>query len=91
MLTDNIGQGISSRKSYVSPWGGDPTRECLWIISPTEKNAIIQLQINQSHLNVTCTENAVIIFILLFLEAVSIITSKFPLKNIIGVCVRRHA
>lgn len=62
MLTNSIGQGISSRQSYISPWGGPPTHECLWIISPKERNPIIQLQINSSNLNVTCGENAVYVY-----------------------------
>ncbi|KAJ8956844.1 hypothetical protein NQ318_014258 [Aromia moschata] len=61
LLTDSRGQGISSMQSYAPPWGGAPTRECLWIIKP-EISGTIQLQINSSQLNVTCGENAVYIY-----------------------------
>lgn len=46
-LRDPRGQGISSLQSYVPPWGGTPTRECLWIIKPDVDygSAIIQLQV----------------------------------------------
>ncbi|KAF5283548.1 hypothetical protein FQR65_LT13840 [Abscondita terminalis] len=64
MLTGLEGQGISSRQAYVAPWGGPPTRECLWIINPKIESGsvIIQLQINDSQLNVTCGENAVYVY-----------------------------
>lgn len=64
MLHLPFGQGISSKQAYMAPWGGPPTRECLWIINPTIKNgsAIIQLQINASDLNITCGENAVYVY-----------------------------
>lgn len=48
MLTGTQGQGISSMQAYSAPWGGPPTRECLWIISPAVEigNPIIQLQVS---------------------------------------------
>lgn len=47
VLTDPRGQGISSLQSYSPPWGGAPTRECLWIIKPDVDygSPIIQLQV----------------------------------------------
>ncbi|XP_017786408.1 PREDICTED: multiple epidermal growth factor-like domains protein 8 isoform X2 [Nicrophorus vespilloides] len=64
MLIGSNGQGISSRQSYSAPWGGPPTRECLWIINPIIESgsAIIQLQMNSTDLNVTCGENAVYVY-----------------------------
>lgn len=64
MLRGIEGQGISSRQAYSSPWGGPPTRECLWIINPIVESGsiIIQLQINSSQLNVSCGENAVYVY-----------------------------
>uniref|UniRef100_A0A6P7FBW0 Multiple epidermal growth factor-like domains protein 8 n=1 Tax=Diabrotica virgifera virgifera TaxID=50390 RepID=A0A6P7FBW0_DIAVI len=64
ILRDSHGQGISSRQAYIPPWGGTPTRECLWIIKPDTNigTPIIQLQINSSQLNISCGENAVYVF-----------------------------
>lgn len=62
MLTQTIGQGISSHHAYMAPWSGPPPRECLWIISPDLRNSVIQLQVNASQLNVTCGENAVYVY-----------------------------
>lgn len=64
VLNGTHGQGISSIQSYVAPWGGPPTRECLWIINPVVDfgSAIIQLQINASQLNISCGENAVYVY-----------------------------
>ncbi|KAK9888746.1 hypothetical protein WA026_000973 [Henosepilachna vigintioctopunctata] len=63
-LTNREGQGISSMQAFKAPYGGTPTRECLWIINPTvtEGSPIIQLQVNSSQLNVTCGENAVYVY-----------------------------
>lgn len=48
MLEGSTGQGISSRQAYSAPWGGAPTRECLWIINPIVESGsvIIQLQVS---------------------------------------------
>lgn len=64
MLSQSLGQGISSRKAYTPPWGGAPTRECLWIIDPEVESGsvIIQLQVNASQMNITCGENAVYVY-----------------------------
>jgi N-acetylneuraminic acid mutarotase len=64
VLDNSRGQGISSMQAYTAPWGGLPTRECLWIIKPAVEfgSPIIQLQINSSQLNVTCGENAVYVY-----------------------------
>ncbi|XP_001814936.2 multiple epidermal growth factor-like domains protein 8 [Tribolium castaneum] len=64
VLDESRGQGISSMQAYSAPWGGSPTRECLWIIKPDVDygTPIIQLQINSSQLNVTCGENAVYVY-----------------------------
>ncbi|XP_018320718.1 multiple epidermal growth factor-like domains protein 8 isoform X2 [Agrilus planipennis] len=64
MLTSLEGQGISSRQSYSAPWGGPPTRECLWIISPEVDygSVIIQLQINATEMNVSCGDNAIYVY-----------------------------
>lgn len=62
MLKGIESQGIGSRQSH-KPLRGEPTRECLWVVSPdTEKNALIQLQINVSELNVTCGKNAIYVY-----------------------------
>lgn len=62
VLTGSEGQGISSHHAWMAPWSGPPPRECLWIISPEVRPNVIQLEINASQLNVSCSENAVYVY-----------------------------
>ncbi|CAH0556746.1 unnamed protein product [Brassicogethes aeneus] len=64
VLTGIRGQGISSLQAYIPPYGGPPTRECLWIINPLVDvgTSIVQLEINSNQLNISCGENAVYVY-----------------------------
>lgn len=57
-------RGIGSHVTNTLPWSGPPTKECLWIISPgnVTNNGLIQLTIDQSQLNVSCSDNAIYVY-----------------------------
>lgn len=65
-LDPSARQGIGSFKAYRPPWGGAPTQECIWIISPNipDKigNYIIRMQILREETNVSCARNAIYIY-----------------------------
>ncbi|CAA9996215.1 unnamed protein product [Nesidiocoris tenuis] len=71
MMSSLKPQGLGSRLAEMSVWelrqGPPPTRECLWIVSPTHLNqsqtsgGIIQLEIDRD-IDVGCTENSVYVY-----------------------------
>uniref|UniRef100_A0A146L5D8 Multiple epidermal growth factor-like domains protein 8 n=2 Tax=Lygus hesperus TaxID=30085 RepID=A0A146L5D8_LYGHE len=70
MVSSMKPQGLGSRLAEQAVWesraGHPPTRECLWIVSPTnltqsQSPSIIQLEIDRD-IEVGCTENSVYVY-----------------------------